>query len=511
MNGAVRTLGALIASALLALLMPISAGANPTEWPTAREGRHALIIGVGRYRADPTRPVEPLRGVPRDMTSARTMAGLLQVPGANIVQLQDEQATRERIVAALADLRRRVQPGDRVFIYWSGHGSRFFDPQASACVETLISYDLKDFTYREFAELVKPIGDVADKLFVVYDACHSGGAAAPAARSLAGFRPKTAGVPAQCNVPSNVRWRSFEGAARDAGLGIGDVVHIASSRPDEVSFDHPDIGGLATDSLRRCMQGEAFDVDGSGGVSATELVRCAQRRVEDALRGQPQLLPHHLTIAGNRDFVPSLFAAPRPPRPASEPGRPAPATTVAAAATPAAEPPAEAPIGARDLLTQLHAQRDTKRRVEVHADNAQLRVGSDALSLAVRSSHAGYVYVALAGSDDRSLYLLFPNALDGQHRIEPGQTLLLPRPSWRVVAGGPAGRNRLLVAVTDTPRDLAQLAGSAAGPFMAPLTDADGRHRLHRLLSEPPRTGEACRDRCSDAFGAALIDIEEID
>lgn len=497
--------------ALWALLAPFSVSASPTEPPAAREGRHALIVGVGRYRTDPTRPVEPLRGVWRDMTSARTMASLLQVPGANIVQLQDEQATRERIVDALAELRRRVQPGDRVFIYWSGHGSRFFDPRASACVETLIPYDLKDFTYREFDELIKPIGDVADKLFVVYDACHSGGAATPAARSLAGFRPKTAGAPAQCNVPSNVRWRSFEGAARDAGLSIGDVVHIASSRPDEVSFDHPDIGGLATDSLRRCMQGEAFDVDGSGAVSAAELVRCAQRRVEDALRGQPQLLPHHLTIAGNRDFVPALFAASRPPRPADEPARQGDMTTVTAAPAPAAAAPSEAPIGARDLLTQLHAQRDTKRRVEVHADSLRLRVGSDALSLAVRSSQAGYVYVALAGSEDRSLYLLFPNALDRQHRIEPGQTLLLPRPSWRVVAGGPAGRNRLLVAVTDTPRDLGQLAGSVAGPFMAPLTNADGRHGLHRLLSEPPRAGEACRERCADAFGAALIDIEEID
>lgn len=491
-----RLLALLAGLALPALHAP---AAEPV--PAPRAGRHALIIGVGRYVADPARPVSPLGGVVHDMASARSIAALLQVPAANTVVLQDAQATRAGIEQALAELRARVQPGDRVFIYWSGHGSRYFDAQAQTCVETLIPHDLKDFSHREFAQRVRPIGEVADKLFVVYDACHSGGATAPgaAARSWGGFTPKTAGASAQCSVASNLRHRGFEAAASAAGLGLGDVVHIASSRPDEVSFDNPAAGGLATVALRRCMQGEARDLDGSGAISAGELVACAQTLVERTLADQTQLLPHHLTLAGNREFVPAWFARP--------------AVATSPAAPPATSPPRplREPTPA-ELLLQLHAQRDSKRRVDLLPDAPRLRIGSDALGLAVRSSHAGHVHVLMAGTDGRSLTLLFPNALDADNRIAAGQTLMLPRPAWRLVAGGPAGRDRLLVLVTDAPVDLSALPALPAGPFMQPTLDLSGRGALQRVFALagagwPPGPGAAAGR--SDAFGAAWLDIDE--
>jgi hypothetical protein len=456
---------------LAAALAVLAAVAGPAGAEAPRADRHALIIGVGHYAADPARPVPPLGGVAHDMHSARAMAERMGVPPSQTLVLQDAAATRAGVLKTLQTLRSRVQPGDRVFVYWSGHGSRYFDAQAGACVETLIPHDLQDFTHDEFARLLQPVGDVAGKLFVVYDACHSGGATAQ--RALGPWRPKTAGVPAQCSQPSNLRSRSLASAAVDAGLGEADVVHIASARPDEVSFDHADRGGLATVSLRRCFEGDAQDVDGSGAVSADELVACAQRHVEQALAGQPGLLPHHLTIAGNRAFVPAGFRGSAPAR-----------------------PPEAAPLPAPDLLAQIAAQADSERRVRVRAEREQLKIGSDALSLAVESSHDGFVYIAMAGSDGRTT-LLFPNALDGRNRIAAGQTLVLPRPAWRLVAGGPPGTNRLLVAVTDRPRDPGELAGTPAGPFTQPGDDADGRRRLQRLLADT-------------AFGATHVDIDEV-
>lgn len=461
----------LLALALLAGAGP-SAGAPGT--PGARSDRHALIIGVGRYAHDPARPVPALGGVAHDMVSARTMAQQMGVPAAQTLVLEDAAATRAGVLQALQTLRTRVKPGDRVFVYWSGHGSRYFDAQAGGCVETLIPHDLQDFSHPEFARLLKPVGDVAGKLFVVYDACHSGGAtSAGPARALGPWRPKTAGVPAQCSLPSNLRSRSLVSAAVEAGLAEADVVHIASARPDEVSFDHADRGGLATVALRQCFEGDAQDTDGSGAVSAEELVACAQRHVEQALAGQAGLLPHHLTIAGNRAFVPAGFRGSAPPAAPAAAGAPAP-----------------------DLLAAILAQADGQRRVQVRAERDRLKIGSDALSLAVSSSHDGWVYIAMAGSDGR-ITLLFPNALDGGHRIGAGQTLVLPRPAWRLVAGGPPGTNRLLVAVTDRPRDPALLAGTAAGPFTQPGSDGDGRRRLQQLLADT-------------AFGAARVDIDEV-
>lgn len=485
------------------LALPVAAA----DAPPAREGRHALIIGLGRYQADPARPVEPLHGVVHDMKSARTMAELLQVPAANVVELRDEAATRARITDALATLAQRVQPGDRVFLYWSGHGSRFHDARENACVETLIPYDLKDFSFREFAQLIKPIGDKADKLFVVYDACHSGGAQqGVATRSVLGdFRPKTSGVSTQCSQPSNVRTRSFESAVSAAGMGLGDVVHIASARPDEVSFDNAQAGGLATQSLLACMKGGARDLDGNGAITADELVQCAQGRLETMLAPHPQLMPHHFTLAGNRRFVPQAFAqAPASAAPA------APAAPTTAARPPAVTPvPPVPPTTAADLLTQLHAQRDHKRDLRVATGMPRLRIGRDALDLSITSPQAGHVYVAMAGSDGQALTLLFPNDIDRDNRIAAGQTLLLPRPAWRLQAAGPAGRDRLLVMVSDGPRDLAALqAGGKAGPFARTLLDAQGRARVQWLLGQ--RSGAcAAGERCGDAFAAALLDLEE--
>ena len=133
----------------------------------------------------------------------------------------------------------------------------------------------------------------------------------------------------------------------------------------------------------------------------------------------------------------------------------------------------------------------------------RLRIGTDALALRVTSSHAGYVYVALLGSDGESLYLLFPNDKDGANRIEAGATLTLPRVSWQVTAGGPPGRDELLVIVSDGPRDLPALQGSKAGPFVKPLTDAMGRAQLQLLM------GTSARLEGADAFGAALLGVEE--
>ncbi|RVT51129.1 DUF4384 domain-containing protein [Rubrivivax albus] len=158
--------------------------------------------------------------------------------------------------------------------------------------------------------------------------------------------------------------------------------------------------------------------------------------------------------------------------------------------------PVPVPMTAPAMLAQIAAQADSQRQVSVRAERAQLKIGSDALSLAVTSSHAGYVYIAMAGSDGHTT-LLFPNALDGQHRIGAGQTLVLPRPAWRLVAGGPPGTNRLLVAVTDRPRDLALLAGAPAGPFTQAQDDGDGRRRLQRLLADT-------------AFGATTLDVHEV-
>jgi hypothetical protein len=545
----------------------------------ARGNRHALIIGVSKY-ADPHTP--PLPGARIDKQSATAMAQAMQVPQTNISYLQDEQATGDGIRKAIRDLTGRVQEGDRVFIHYSGHGTRYNDPASGGCVEALLAYDggqSGTVTNREMAQLLKAITAKTDKLMVMYDACHSGGVIANDSpvrtRGMANangeglLRPKFSSITEECGRPVNIKTRNLVVEATGAGALPNDIIHISSSRDNEVSFDDSLNGGLATQFLRDCMLRDARDLDGSGAISIDEIRACTQEKINRRMQNDPNFRPHNIVLSGNSGFVPAWFAqvaaapaapvaqaaapavpaapaipvsppapqgaivpaptpapAPGPVAAAPQPQLPAPVAPPAAplaaasAAVPATAPDAApAPLSGEHALRQMFEQRDAKRRVQVALGSDRLKIGQDALDFSVMSDRPGYVYVALAGSDNKSVYLLFPNALDQDNRIAPGKPMQLPRQNWRVKASGPAGLDNLLVVVADGPRDLTQLEASKAGPFIASLNDAAGRAKLGSLLTasravatQQCATPAARKNNalCSDAFGAAMAKIEEV-
>ncbi len=538
----------------------------------ARVNRHALIISISRY-ADAATP--PLPGARIDKESATQMAHAMQVPDSNIRYLQDDQATGANIRAALNDLTRRVQDGDRVFIHFSGHGTRYNDPAAGGCVEALLAYDggtSGTITNREMADLLKTITSRTDKLFVMYDACHSGGVAQVQAASTLrtrGFsnandegllRPKFSNLSEACGRPVNVKTRNLVVETTRTGTLPQDIIHLSASRDNEISFDDELKGGLATQFMRDCMLRDAKDLDNSGAITIEEIKQCAQEKIDRRMANDANFKPHHLMLNGNAAFVPAWFSQPAAllaqgpmaamPAPAAVPAvltipsAPAPAAPAAPVAQPAKPPaastapmaapapvtapapvaaPAPAPLVAalsgEQALRQLFDQRDAKRRVTVTPAKDKLVIGQDFFEFSVKSDRAGYLYVALAGSDNKALYLLFPNDLDQNNRIEAGQTLQLPRPNWRARAAGPAGKDSLLVMVADAPRDLTGLAGSKAGPFVSSLNDSGGRARLGALMTTSQMVvSQACQNAatrksnplCSDAYGAAMLSIEEV-
>ena len=519
----------------------------------ARINRHALIIGIGRY-ADPTTPSLP--GTRLDKESATQMAQAMQVPPSNIRYLQDEQATGANIRQALQDLTDRVQDGDRVFIHYSGHGTRYNDPAVGGCVEALLAYEGGSsslITNHEMADMLKTITNRTDKLFVMYDACHSGGVvqAASSVRTR-GFsnrndegllRPKFASISEECGRPVNVKTRNLVVEAAAKGALPQDIIHVSASQNNEISFDDELKGGLATQYMRDCMLREAKDLDNSGAISMDEIRQCAQEKIDKRMGNDANYKPHHLMLNGNAAFVPAWFSqtnavalAVAPPvaapalvaSPAKIPpvalpvAPPVPAPAPVAAPAPAPAPVAVAPpkpLSGEQALRQMFEQRDAKRRVQVSLSRDRLKIGQDAFDFSVQSDRAGYVYVALAGSDNKSVYMLFPNDLDKDNKIEAGQQLLLPRPSWRVKADGPVGTDNLLIMVADAPRDLGALSGNKAGPFVASLNDAQGRAQLGALLTTASTgnsqtcAGTASRKKnplCSDAYGASMVSVEEV-
>jgi Caspase domain/Domain of unknown function (DUF4384)/Bacterial SH3 domain len=542
---------------------------------SARSNRHALIIGVGRY-GDPAIPSLP--GAEIDKESATQMATAMQVPPSNITYLHDEKATGDGIRNAIRALNDRVLDGDRVFIHYSGHGTRSKDPNGEGCVEALLAYEGNYnamITNKEMASLLSPITNKTDKLFVMYDACHSGGVISNASTARTrGFkninddgvlRPKFAAISEECGKPVNIKTRNLLVEAVAQKTLPQDIVHLSSSRDNEVSFDDEQKGGLATQYMRDCMLRDAADLDGSGAITMEEIKQCAQTKIDNRMKADPLFKAHNLMLTGNADFVPAWFShaaivatapavAPAPavmpapvvmpttaptPAPApqamsnvaSQPVPTAPASAVTTSPPVAALPVATLPVAALPVVTppapltgeqalkRLFEQRDGKRKVTVTTNKTELKIGQDTMDFNVKSDKAGYVYVALAGSDNESLYVLFPNDLDKNNRIEAGQTLALPRPNWKVRAGGPEGTDQVLIVVSDGPRDLTALAKSKAGPFTASLNNADGRAQLGALLtnSEAGSTA-ACNNavarkinpHCSDAFGAAMLRVAEV-
>jgi hypothetical protein len=222
--------------------------------------------------------------------------------------------------------------------------------------------------------------------------------------------------------------------------------------------------------------------------------------------------------------IPPVVIAPAvPPTPAPGPTsvvtlesvKPSPAPSVQVAVQPPVKPapepikvqPAESVFASLATLKDIEQQSNPKRVVDVKVSKPAMKIGKDSLDLSIKSSHDGYIYMILLGSDAKSFYVLYPNGLDKNNAIKAGQTVRIPRPDWEVKAAGPVGTNNLLVMVSDSPRKLNTLTmaePTAAEPFTYALNDIGGRSALINFLTSSGTDGK------SESFGAKLVAIKEV-
>lgn len=495
-----------------------SGAASAADVPATVNNRYALVIGVGHYSNS---SIPSLKGVQHDMVSAKQMANNMGIPDENISYLRDDEATAEHIKQAIQQMNQRLHNGDRLFVYFSGHGTRWHESSSAegVCTEGLVATDGDVLSNHEMGKLLEPLAKKTDKMLVFYDACFSGGVVATPMKTRAltinnaVFTPKFTSEVAStsCFNPSNFKTRSLSTALKEQGGLPQNIVHIAASKSDEVSFDNSQYGGLATRAWRDCLQGEARDLDGSGAITVDEITQCAQSKLDSHLANQPGVLGQHMTVGGNKQFVPAWIKSAFVTTPVN----------ASVNKEPEATSPPTVKASPSDILEQIHAQRDGGRELKVALKSERLKIGKDKLAMSITSPQDGYLYIALAGSDAKSLYLLYPNKLDTNNAIKAGQTVQLPRKEWQIDAGGPVGRDSLLVMVTDSPRQLKQLKAEAAGPFMQTLLDMQGRSLLQQVLATSANNQNAecsttlrnlqVSKRCSDAFASALVNLQEVE
>jgi hypothetical protein len=469
----------------------------------ASANAHALIMAIAEYQGN----IPKLDGVAFDVATATEIARRMGVSAENIHIMKNGELTLDGMRRGFDELEARLGGNDQVFIYYSGHGGRQMvteEDGGERCAESLVAVDGQGLIDAEIEDRLKRISQKAQKTVVLLDACHSGGVTT---RALTQARPlytaKSWTPPEKdCARPTNVLTRSAV-VSKEAGSGGANFVHIAAARDREVSLDQPGHGGVASQAWLACMAGAAKDTDGSGGLSAEEIRACAQERIDQQLKNVKGFLPHHVALTGNPAMVLSYAVKELavPPAPTSAP---------AAAVRPL-------PLAA---LNDIYHSRDDRRLVTLTAEKSTLTIGRDSIVFTLTSRESGYVYLLMVGSDGQAFDLLFPNAFDRNNFIEAGATLRLPRASWQLSADGPPGKDTLLAIITDSPRDFSTAGLKPSGPFSVVEAVAAKDIQLVTAGAVKPATEEcsdqtslrnlAVKKRCSTAYGAALLTIEEV-
>ena len=263
---------------------------------------YALIIGVGSYR------FAPHLNVPITVADAEAVAAVLRdprfcsYPADQVTLLADGNATREGILAALADLAQRTTPDDTVLLFYSGHGEYSadggyyltthdtrFDQGGGVTGTALSQVDLID-------ALRKIKGQ---RVLVLVNACHAG----ELSPILGAGQPAVVGQP----FPQQT-------AAALLATGSGRII-ITACREQQVAYIGPGPLTIFAQALTDGLRGQG--VSGRAGfISAFDLYthlyfavrEAVEQRVPLALRQQhgPQE-PELTVLKGVGPFAVALF------------------------------------------------------------------------------------------------------------------------------------------------------------------------------------------------------------
>jgi hypothetical protein len=138
--------------------------------------KRALLVGINRYKSVP--------GLQGSVNDVETMREILTTrwgfEARNITVLTDENATRDKMLAALNQLVQESGPDDTVYFHYSGHGSQVQDlngDEEDGLDETIVPQDGRSGNVPDIVD------DELDAIFsrlrarsavIVLDSCHSG-------------------------------------------------------------------------------------------------------------------------------------------------------------------------------------------------------------------------------------------------------------------------------------------------------------------------------------------------
>lgn len=449
----------------------------------------ALVIGIDAYGRDPN--IGPLDGAVAD---ALRMQSYLLTEGVyaaeQVLLLADGAATRAAILSAIEDwLIAGTRPGERVLLFYAGHGGHVPGLQnPAASDQVLIPVDshfddageLRDFIRdKELAALLERLND--RQVTVIVDSCFSGditrGAPLPDDRA----RMRTIAYPARPGARSTVP--PAPGAVLiDSRPGRTVWSAASATQPSWETTRDGAVSGVFTSAFLDGLAGEA-DAEGNGVITHLELHNWlldvsarACSRISRCLALTPTLeVARALQVAPVASTLAGLAAAPVP-------GAATLAETVLV-------PPAVAtPVTASDG--------GEGGRVTLRIASAEPLREGDAATFIVEADFDGYLTLVDINPLGEATQL-FPNRFSaaarqiygqGGDRIGAGQPVRLPDSTYgfAFTVQPPFGDGVLVAVVTADPVDLSDLASvSRSLILMGPDVSSDWLLRLRDRLRQP--------------------------
>ncbi len=450
----------------------------------------ALIMGIEKYSN------KPLHGIPKDLEHAQQIAKAMDIPAENIVVKRDAQLTYEGLSQTLNEFAASVTPRDRVFIYFSGHGSSY-SKSPGQCAKAIVTQEGKAFDREKLQNQIQPLIKRAAKTFVFLDTCFSGGVITDKNNDTRTYAKdqSVAKFYTDPNDPCSDVTNMLENPTKTRDFIVEakktpNYYLLGAAGPTEVAVDGgPVVGSLATSAFAECLNSTQADSNHDGIVTLHENFQCAQQQVDELL---PAIYTAQTLTEGNGKGgnLPASFSD-------------------------NTEPSQQTIESYRLVETLVHAA-DVKASVTIKPSQKRYRIGQDELEMDIQASSNGFLTLYSIGSSGK-FYQLFPNELDTDNRIVANQPLHLPRDTWSAKSLGPAGINRLLAIVASDPNRFANL-GISVSPF-AKLDNTVENAKQLLLRSQTPSkacdSNELLRDfevqaKCASTYSASFKDVQEI-
>lgn len=433
----------------------------------ADAGQKALLIGVGQY---PHSQKSNLKGPPKDI---KNMTEFLKNQWGfrreDIGILKDAKATKSAIMHALnVWLPKKTKPGDRVVIYYSGHGGQTKDrngDEADGKDEFVTTADIGKGGRRhvnqlvlddEFATAMRKLSN--REVIFISDSCHSG----TITRNFTMAEDTEPDVkPRYLPFDEGEEQGAMPLVGRDEEPLSRDIqahLTISAAMPHQFSWDTP-FGGVFTRLMIEALSQNRADANKNGRITSSELLNYIKPRTESWCQKREKCRPVRFTP--NIDPKDQAFVM----------------TPFAQGALQTVQGDSNQDIS--DILPPLQ-QDALSVRIK---PGAQHRLG-DEVSFEIKAKFAGYLTL-LDLNAANEMVLLFPTKDDIANgksgKIRANAPLRVPDASYGFAfeAGLPTGKGQLLAIVTQDKIDFDALLKDNRD--FEPIKD---RSKLAKKISE---------------------------